>query len=215
MLDCFVKIILAYLIGSVSGSLLVGRFKGVDIRNTGSGNAGGTNAFRSQGVGFALLVIIIDIGKGAVATAWIPFLEFPLLQHRDAAALVVTQVVCALAAVFGHIYPIYHRFRGGKGAATLIGAMSVLAPMVLLPAIGLWLTVLLATGYVGLATICAASVLPLLIWWLGPAIELPPLIAFGLLAAALVVHAHRGNIRRLFKGVEHRFEKARLVYWLK
>ena len=77
MLDCFVKIILAYLIGSVSGSLLVGRFKGVDIRKTGSGNAGGTNAFRSQGIGFALLVVIIDIGKGAVATAWVPFLELP------------------------------------------------------------------------------------------------------------------------------------------
>ena len=215
MLDCFLKIILAYLIGSVSGSLLVGRFKGVDIRKTGSGNAGGTNAFRSQGVGFALVVVIIDIGKGAVATGWVPFLEFPLLQHRDAVDLKVTQATCALAAVFGHIYPIYHRFRGGKGAATLSGAMSVLAPMVLLPVIALWLTVLLATGYVGLATICAALVLPLLIWWLGPAIDSPPLIAFGVLAAALVVHAHRGNIRRLLKGVENRFEKARLAYWLK
>lgn len=215
MIDCFAKILLAYLIGSISGSLSLGRFKGIDIRNTGSGNAGGTNAFRSQGFVFALLVVIIDIGKGALATGWVPFLELPLLEHRNEVGLAVTQVSCALAAVFGHIYPIYHRFQGGKGGATLIGAMAVLLPVALLPVIGLWLVMLLATGYVGLATICAACALPLFLWWLGPALRLPPLIAFGLLAAALVTYAHRDNIGRLLKGKENRFEKARLVYWLK
>lgn len=215
MLDCFLKIILAYLVGSISGSLLVGRFRGVDIRNSGSGNAGGTNAFRSQGLGFALLVVVIDIGKGAIATGWIPFIELPLLEHRNTIGLVVTQVTCALAAMFGHIYPIYHQFKGGKGAATLVGAMSVLLPMALLPAIGLWLILILATGYVGLATVCVAASLPLVVWWLGPAIRMPPLVAFALLAAALVTYAHRDNIRRLLNGEEHRFEKARVVNWFK
>jgi len=215
MLDCFLKIILAYLIGSISGSLLIGRIKGVDIRNSGSGNAGGTNAFRSQGLGFALLVVVIDIGKGALATGWIPYLEIPLLDHRNAVGLVVTQVTCALAAVFGHIYPIYHQFKGGKGGATLVGAMAALLPIALLPVIGLWLVILLATGYVGLATVCATSVLPLVIWWLAPVIRMPPLIAFAVLAAMLVAYAHRANIRRLRNGEENRFEKARVVNWFK
>ena len=214
MLDCYLKIILAYLIGSLSGSLLLGRFKGVDIRDSGSGNAGGANAFRSQGFGFALLVVLIDVGKAGVATGWIPLLEIPLLEQRNAAALAVTRVSCALAVVFGHIYPLYHRFRGGKGGATLIGVIAVLLPMALLPLIGLWLMVLLLTGYVGLATLCAAAAMPAFIWWLAPAVELPPLIVFGLLAATLVVYAHRDNIRRLLKGEENRFEKARLAYWL-
>jgi glycerol-3-phosphate acyltransferase PlsY len=215
MIDCFAKIIIAYLVGSISGSLLLGSIKGVDIRNTGSGNAGGTNALRTQGFGFALIVVIIDIGKGSIAAGWVPFLEFPLLDQRNSVGLVVTQVTCALAAIIGHIYPIYHRFRGGKGGATLVGVMAVLLPAGLLPVIALWLMVLLATGYVGLATICAAGSLPLVFWSIGPAIRLPPLIVFGLLAAGLIVYAHRDNIRRMLKGEENRFEKFRVVNWFK
>ena len=114
----FGLILAAYLLGSLSGSLLLGKLRGVDIRTQGSGNAGGTNAFRTQGAKFALGVVVVDIGKGALA-AWLG-LRF---AQADTAWLAY---VVAFAAVIGHVWPVWHGFRGGKGAATLIGAVAVL-----------------------------------------------------------------------------------------
>lgn len=215
MIDCLIKIVLAYLLGAVSGSLLLGRFRGVDIRGMGSGNAGGTNAFRTQGLWFALGVVIIDIGKGALAAGWIPLLVIPGLDGRDAIGQEITAVTCGLAAILGHVYPIYYGFRGGKGAATYIGALAVILPLALAPALGVWVVVLLISGYVGLATILAVGSVVPLAWWLTPLDRLPPVVAFAALAAGLIVYAHRSNIRNLMAGTEHRFDKARLAYWLK
>ena len=131
------KIVLSYLLGSVSGGLLVGRLRKIDIRKQGSGNAGGTNAFRTQGLVFALGVVIIDIGKGFVAAWWISSLNFGNPQQFMDTELLI--MACGLAAVVGHCFPIWHGFRGGKGAATAVGALIVIEPWVLLPLLVTWL----------------------------------------------------------------------------
>jgi glycerol-3-phosphate acyltransferase PlsY len=193
LLDPALRVAFAYLLGSVNGSLVIGRLAGgVDIRTQGSGNAGGTNALRTQGRLFALGVVAIDIGKGWIAAGWLP---------RGAGGWVT--VACAFAAIVGHVLPVWHGFRGGKGAATLLGALAGVDPLLLLPAIAIWLAVAIAAGYVGLATMTAAAVLPLAVWALG-AEPFAPLMTFALACAALVVFTHRGNLRRMRAGTEPR-----------
>lgn len=200
------KLLLAYLLGSLSGSLLLGRLRGVDIRTQGSGNAGGTNALRTQGWRFALGVALIDIGKGALA-AWLGLAPWPAASALPPQALALA---CAFAAALGHIHPVFFGFRGGKGAATLIGGVAVLLPVALAPLLALWLLVLLSTGYVGLATVCAGLTLPL-----AALLAPPPLrdafALFGAAAALLLLWTHRGNLARLRAGTEHRFERARVL----
>ena len=118
-----IKIVLAYLLGSVSGSLLLGRLKNIDIRAEGSGNAGGTNAFRTQGLIFALGVVIIDIGKGFMAAWLIPAMD--IAGSADIVEPAILVMACGLSAVVGHCFPIWHGFKGGKGAATAVGAVGV------------------------------------------------------------------------------------------
>lgn len=187
----------AYLLGSISGSLWLGKLRGVDIRTQGSGNAGGTNALRTQGWAFALGTVLIDIGKGAAAVALM----------RWAGGDVLLQMLGTLLAVAGHVWPVFHGFRGGKGAATLVGGLALLWPMALVPLLGVWFLVLLSTGYVGLSTVLAGFALP--VWalvegrdgaWMG----------FALVAALLLAWTHRANLQRLRAGNEHRFEKARV-----
>lgn len=189
--------LVAYLLGSLSGSLLLGRLRGVDIRTQGSGNAGGTNAFRTQGAVFAIGTVGIDIGKGVVAV-----LLVRAVGGGDGAAM-----LGALLATAGHVWPLFHGFRGGKGAATLVGGLIVLWPLAVLPLLAVWLVVLLATGYVGLATVLAGLVLPL--WGLLEGRE-ASWLGFAGAMAALLAWTHRSNLRRLQAGTEHRFEKARL-----
>jgi acyl phosphate:glycerol-3-phosphate acyltransferase len=199
------KALLGYLLGSLSGSLLLGRLRGVDIRSQGSGNAGGTNAFRTQGALFALGVVAIDVGKGALA-AWLGG-----LGSADAADLQLQAAVAGAAAVLGHCYPLWHGFRGGKGAATAVGVIAVLMPALLAPLFAIWLLVLVLTGWVSLATMLAVSglaVLALLCY------EALPLQALALFLALLIVFAHRSNIVRLARGEEHRFQRARLLHRL-
>src|SRR5690606_35119643 len=117
-------LLLAYLLGSVSGSLLLGRLRGVDIRRHGSGNAGGTNAFRTLGWKFALGVAAVDIGKGALAT-WIALRQAPV---GEALSVTAHGYLAAFVAVLGHVWPLWHGFRGGKGAATTVGGLLVLWP---------------------------------------------------------------------------------------
>lgn len=186
----------AYLLGSLSGSLLLGRLRGVDIRRHGSGNAGGTNALRTLGWRFALGVVVIDVGKGALA-AWLGLRFAPGCAY-PAAAL----------AVVGHVWPLWHGFRGGKGAATVVGALLVLWPQALLPLLAVWALVLVASGYVGLSTVLAMASLPVFAWWqqAGPART-----GFALAMALFLLFTHRGNLQRLRRGTESRFERARLL----
>jgi glycerol-3-phosphate acyltransferase PlsY len=190
-------LLVAYLLGSLSGSLLLGRLRGVDIRRHGSGNAGGTNAFRTQGWRFALGVVIVDIGKGALA-AWLA-LRFAPAWAYAAAAL----------AVVGHVWPLWHGFRGGKGAATAVGALLVLWPSALLPLLSVWVLVLVATGYVGLATVLAAA--STVAWAAWEAAD-PARLTFALGIALFLAFTHRANLQRLRRGTESRFERVRLLH---
>jgi acyl phosphate:glycerol-3-phosphate acyltransferase len=193
---------LAYLLGSLSGSLLLGRVIGVDIRRQGSGNAGGTNAFRTRGWRFALGVVVIDIGKGALAAALGAWLWRPGIGVGP----VDLALGCTLAAAIGHTWPVFFGFRGGKGAGTLVGGVVVAWPAAVLPLLLVWLGCLFGTGYVGLATVVAALSLLPLAWLLAPEHWI-----FALLAAGFIAFTHRGNLARLSAGTEYRFERVRLL----
>lgn len=201
MLQTLTALLMAYLLGSLSGSLLIGRAIGVDIRQSGSGNAGGTNAFRTRGWRFALGVVLIDIGKGALAAA------LALWLWTDAAPLSATALAgaCTLAAAIGHTWPVFFGFRGGKGAGTLVGGLCVTWPLSVGPVFLVWVLCLVLTGYVGLSTLLAAlALVPLALW------AAPDQLVFALAAAGFIVFTHRSNVLRLLRGTEHRFERVRV-----
>lgn len=204
MLELGVKFLISYFIGSLMGSIIVGRLRGgVDIRKMGSGNAGGTNALRTQGIAFAIGVIIIDIGKGAIAAGLIPGLEIPFVPADPEISRTWLVLCCGAAAVFGHVWPIYHRFRGGKGAATFVGTLLVINIGLLMPLILIWVWVLVISGYVGLATMTAAVSLPV---WVGLTFSPinQPLLIYCAVMAGFIVYWHRSNIERMKAGTEHR-----------
>ncbi len=201
MLEFPVKLLLCYLLGSLVGSLLVGRLRGVDIRQVGSGNAGGTNALRTQGVWFALAVVVIDVAKGWIATAVVA--PYPWGWPGSAADGLTDwlAVACAAAAMLGHVYPLFEGFRGGKGAAVLLGCLAGSAPYSLLPLLSAWLVTVVLLGYVGLATITAAWVLPFVLMSTRP-MPPAPVLAFGVAVAVFITFTHRSNIARMRAGTE-------------
>lgn len=209
MLELGLKTLIAYLLGSVVGALLVGAFRGVDIREQGSGNAGGTNALRTQGLGFAAATVVIDVGKGWLAAGWVPGLSLPGVAADPSLDRDWLAAACAAAAVIGHVWPQYHGFRGGKGGATLLGALLALMPPLALVATGVWLLVAMLGGVVALATMSAAAAMPVALWLSGSWDR--PLFAFTLAMAALVIVAHRDNIRRLRAGNEPRLARLWLL----
>jgi glycerol-3-phosphate acyltransferase PlsY len=201
------KILLAYLLGSVVGSLAVGRLRGgVDIRTQGSGNAGATNAVRTQGWRFAVWVIVIDVAKGWIAAALLPRLAVPGVPPAPAVTAMWLVAACAFAAIVGHVFPAWHGFRGGKGVATLVGAYAGLEPFLLLPLILGWLAVVMVSGFVGFASIVASLAMPIYLLIRDGAV-LTPELGFALASAALVVYTHRGNVRRMRAGSEPRARK--------
>ncbi len=208
MIGLLIKIALSYMLGSVSGSMLVGSLRHVDIRLIGSGNAGGTNAFRTQGFSFALVVVLIDISKGLLATWLFPQFE---LGELDFGVSIETQMLgCGIAAVVGHCYPLWHGFRGGKGAATAVGTLMVIQPLALIPMILVWLIVLILTGWVGLATVLAGvSLIPAFLLLDRPGAQL----WYAIMLAAFMIFTHRSNIRNVLNGTEYRFEKAMIRKW--
>jgi glycerol-3-phosphate acyltransferase PlsY len=212
VLELGLKTLLAYLLGSIIGSLVVGRLRGnVDIRKVGSGNAGGTNALRTQGKLFAFWVIVIDVGKGVLAAAVLPDLVIPGIGRDPAVDRDWLTVACATGVILGHIYPVWYDFRGGKGAATLIGAIIGLQPPLLVPLVIAWFLVVAITGFVGLATMCAAASLPVYVCVAENPIP-PALVTFTIFVSVLIVYTHRSNIARMIRGSENR---ARRLWLLK
>ena len=209
MLELGIKALVAYLLGSVIGSLLLGQLRGVDIRTQGSGNAGGTNALRTQGWTFALGVIVVDVGKALLAVGWLPGLDLPGIGIDPGVGRDWLAAVCAAAVVFGHVYPVWYEFRGGKGAATLIGAIAVLAPVALAPVLLVWLATVMLTGFVGLGTMLGTATLPLYFAFATP--RSLPLVVFGLVMAAFIVFTHRANVQRMRAGVENRARRLWLL----
>jgi glycerol-3-phosphate acyltransferase PlsY len=203
------KTLIAYLLGSVIGSLLFGRLRGVDIRTQGSGNAGGTNALRTQGWAFALGVIVVDVGKALLAVGWLPSADLPGLHPDPSVDRDWLTVACATAVVVGHVYPVWHEFRGGKGAATLVGTVLVLAPIALVPIVAVWLLTVMLTGYVGLGTMLGSATLPVYLAVASP--QRTPLIVYGVLMSAFIVYTHRSNVRRMRAGSENRARRLWLL----
>jgi glycerol-3-phosphate acyltransferase PlsY len=205
MLELGVKITLAYALGAIMGGLVVGRVRGgVDLRKTGSGNVGGTNALRTQGKVFAFFVMLIDVGKGIVAVAFLPPLEFPGIGIDPEVDRELMTYTIGLAAVVGHVFPVWADFRGGKGGATAAGLLTYLAPPVAIPVIGAWLAVVFFTGYVGIATMSAAWFAAFYIATTGLP-EQQALFVFAVLLAAFITYTHRSNLRRMWDGTESRF----------
>src|SRR5277367_2666752 len=142
MLELGVKILIAYLLGTVLGSLILGRLRGVDIRSMGSGNAGATNAMRTQGKLFGFLVLLIDVAKGVIVVWWLPSAALPGVDIDAGVSREWLTMACGFAVIVGHVYPVWFDFRGGKGAATVIGVIAAMELRLLLPLLVSWLIVL-------------------------------------------------------------------------
>src|ERR1700733_4442014 len=168
MLELGVKLLIAYLLGTLLGSLILGRLRGIDIRSMGSGNAGATNAMRTQGKLFGFLVLAIDIAKGMVAVWWLPSAVLPGIGIDSGISREWLTAACGFAVIVGHVYPVWFAFRGGKGVATMLGVIGGLDPRLLLPLIAVWSIVLVLTGYVGLASMLAGAALAAVVFWFEP-----------------------------------------------
>jgi glycerol-3-phosphate acyltransferase PlsY len=204
MIELIVKAALSYLLGSVIGSLAVARLTGgADIRTLGSGNAGATNALRTQGMKVGLAVLVIDLAKGWIATGLIAPWVLPaaMLPAATSSAAAWCAPLCGIAVMLGHIYPLWFGFRGGKGFATLLGAALGINVWLLLPMILTWVAGVIVLGYVGLCSILAAVALTVAIALTNPT---APLLTFGILSALLILYTHRANIARMRAGTEPR-----------
>ena len=209
MIELGLKFTFAYLLGAVLGSLVVGFFRGgVDIRTLGSGNAGGTNALRTQGKAFAFWVMVIDVGKGILAVAVIPGIVLPGVPVDPEIERALVTYAVAFAAIVGHVFPVWFGFRGGKGAATLAGIFAVLLTGALGWMLLAFVLVIVLTGYVGLSTVTAAvTALLYSTCFSAQGLYSPPGL-FTLTMTLLVVYTHRENLVRVWQGRESRFERA-------
>ncbi len=192
MLDNVVSVLLGYGVGSLPlGHWLTTRFRGVDLRSVGSGNVGTTNAYRAAGLSMAIAILLLDIAKGAGTV---------LLAARLSGGGAVP-VFAGVAAVLGHVYPVFLHFRGGKGVATAAGVFSIVAPLATLIAMSGFTIIVWSTRYVSLGSVVATASLPALAW----ITDAPVSVIVGcLLVAALVIARHRANLRRLHSGTERR-----------
>jgi glycerol-3-phosphate acyltransferase PlsY len=191
--------ILSYLLGSVATAVWVGKiFHGVDVREHGSGNAGATNVIRVLGWKTGVPVLLIDVLKGWFA-AMLPVF-FNLAEHGTA-QMTNFQIIAGICAVLGHIFPVFAGFRGGKGVATIFGVLLAIHPLVTVSCLGVFLLVLLITGYVSLSSMCTGVAFPFFLFFF---FETPSLFlkVFSILVAIAMIITHRKNISRLLKGEE-------------
>jgi glycerol-3-phosphate acyltransferase PlsY len=210
MTELLLKALIAYSLGCLVGSLVIGAVRGVDIRTLGSGNAGATNALRTQGKAVGLTVLVIDLVKGWLATAWLAHLTLPLVAPAHPAVQAWSVPVCALAVMLGHVYPACFGFRGGKGVATLVGVLLGISGGLLVVFLVTWLVVGVLTGYVGLASIVGTLSVAVAVA-VGHFEPRGPLLTFAVLAACLILYTHRGNIQRMRAGTESRARRLWLL----
>ncbi len=195
-----------YLMGSVPTGYLVARSRDVDIRKAGSGNIGATNVLRVLGKPAGILVLAIDALKGALACWLLPAAAIALAGAGAAPEVEGLRIVAGLAAILGHNYTCWLRFKGGKGIATSAGVLLVWMPAALGLALLVWVLVFLVSGYVSLASVVAAFALPFIVWLTGGSATL---ITVAAVLGALAIYKHRSNIQRLRAGTEHRFRRSR------
>ena len=201
-MEPIVAVVLSYVSGSVPAAYLAGAWSGVDLRSQGSGNLGATNVLRVLGARIGLLVFLVDIAKGAL-----PVWFLPPLTGATGDVLTWTAVACGVAAILGHIRPVFLGFKkGGKGVATACGVFLALAPLQAALSLLIFIVVVLASGYVSLASLTGAVALPVLlaatVGWRSP------LFVVSVVTFVFVVWTHRANIERLRGGTEYRFGRA-------
>lgn len=193
-------VVLAYVAGSIPAALIAGRLHGVDLRKQGSGNLGATNVVRVLGWKTGLAVFLFDAAKGAAPVLFFPRITDSTVDPR------VLALVYGLAAVAGHVRPVFLKFgRGGKGVATASGVFAALAPIPMLVAFTIFAVVVLVSGYVSLGSLVSAAVLPAVLAYTAGVRS--PIFLVSVLLAAFVFWTHRANIGRLRRGEEHRFGK--------
>ena len=184
-------VLTAYLIGSIPFALILARRWGADLRQVGSGNLGAANVMRASGLKAGVLVAVLDMAKGA-ASVWLAVLV------GDGAQL---PAIAGLAAILGHIYPIWLRFRGGKGVATACGVFGMLTPLAVPPVLAIFAVVVWLTQYISLGSVLASIALPPIAYALGsPA----PAVMAAAAASAVIVFRHRSNVVRMWTGTERR-----------
>lgn len=212
MLTLLTIIGLSYLLGSFPTSIIFGKlFRGIDIRDYGSGNAGGTNAFRVMGWKIGISVMIIDLAKGLIATVLISQIRIDAISL----APVYLQIIAGFSAVIGHIWTIFAGFHGGKGVGTAAGMLIGLYPVAFVVIFIIFLIVLFTTRYVSVSSMTAAVSLPvvlLILDQLGRPYK-TPLMVLSIIIAILIIFTHRSNIGRLMAGTENRvnFRKKKKV----
>ncbi len=200
----FVVALVSYLVGSIPFGFLFGKSRGIDIRQHGSGNIGATNVLRTLGKKWGVACFACDFLKGLISV-WIA------LGISDGSP--VAGIIAAVSCIIGHNFPIWLKFKGGKGVATSGGAVVALLPVTALLLILIWAMVFYATRYVSLASIAVAVALPIIVmisWLTGMGADFP-LLLFALIVGVLAVWRHRSNISRLMNGTEHRFERKKKI----
>ncbi len=216
MLSLFVILILSYLVGSIPGSVWVGKLvHGIDVRQHGSGNAGATNVFRVLGWKAGLGATIVDLGKGLFAAGVIATIRIDGLPSGFEFWQIetVVRLLAGIAAVIGHMFPVWADFKGGKGVNTSAGVLFALTPITMLITVGVFLLVLFSSRYVSLASLSAAIAFPSAVairrYVFGVESLDPSLLVFGIVLALSIVIAHRANIKRLINGTESRIRTFR------
>jgi len=204
-----VIVVASYLLGSIPfGYLLVRIFRGEDVRQTGSGNIGATNVARTGSKWLAIATLLLDALKGYVAVAHVFFFAG---HHPDDLPSFGPHTVYTLAAlagffaIVGHMFPVWLRFKGGKGVATSVGAFLGIAPAAVLVCLGAFVVIVGVTRYVSLGSIIGAAVFPFAAWWLNPETRDASVMAFIIASSLLIIVRHKDNIRRLLGGTENRF----------
>jgi glycerol-3-phosphate acyltransferase PlsY len=196
----------AYLLGSIPTSVWVGKtFHGIDVREHGSGNAGATNVIRVLGWRTGIPVMIVDVGKGWLA-AYLPVLLN--LAETGSGQLTTLQIFAGLAAIVGHVFPVFAGFRGGKGVGSTFGVLLALHPLLTLSCLGVFLVILFITGYVSVSSMSAGLAFPILLFTV---FGTPSLMFkfFSVFVAVALILTHRKNIKRLIRGEESKFIKKR------
>lgn len=192
MIETVILVVFAYLVGSIPSGYILGKFAGVDVRQVGSGNVGATNVARAVGKWQGAATLLADAMKGMVPVATGLGMNLP----PEAIASI------ASAAFLGHLYPIFLKFHGGKGVATGLGALLVIAPLATLLLVAIFAVVVWLTRLVSLSSMIAAALAPFALWVV---LQPPAIVVLGAFLAAMIVWRHRGNIQRLLAGTEPRF----------
>ncbi|KAF0151803.1 MAG: glycerol-3-phosphate acyltransferase [Ignavibacteria bacterium] len=222
MLNLFFVIILSYLVGSIPTSIVISKLvRGIDIRNFGSGNAGGSNVFRVLGWKWGILTILLDALKGAIAVIVVARLyldSFPFSNVTPFDDFTLVQIICGVAAVMGHVWTLFAGFKGGKGIATGLGVLIMIVTIDMALALGIFFLVVGISRYISLGSLAAAVSVPVIMVIRENIFNVDiqgyhTILPFAILLAVFVVYTHKANIARLLKGSERKisFSKKKTV----